>query len=510
MKVLLMYPDRDFDADAALPDNEPELTADLGLGALLEAMSAGDPFLLSVAAHGLHAGLAEPADITYRQHVLTDSAAQPAVVRDLYDLAAETVDAERKISGFLFGDSPETVLDRSRQLMEVQLASLRRLVGTARREAANFRSEGFTRLFAMLAAELDEAYLAEVQGRLGELEFRHGMLISARLGTGNKGTGYVLGRQPASGWRDLLPGHGRAGYSFTVAAQDEAGSRALAELASRGVSDTANAVAQATEHVRGFFAQLRAELGFCVSCLNLRDRLLATGMPVCYPVPSDTGGNRLAARGLYDAGLALAASGHVTGNDLAADGKRLVMITGANQGGKSTFLRAIGQAQLMMQAGMFAAAESLAASSCSGVFTHFKREEDAAMEQGKLDEELHRMSVITARIMAGGLLLCNESFASTNEREGSEIARQLILALTEAGIRIIFVTHLYDLAESCYRDNAGKALFLRAQREPDGSRTFRLAEGEPLPTSYGEDLFRKVLGPANEEAPSEEDTWTST
>jgi hypothetical protein len=46
---------------------------------------------------------------------------------------------------------------------------------------------------------------------------------------------------------------------------------------------------------------------------------------------------------------------------------------------------------------------------------------------------------------------CNESFASTNEREGSEIARQIIRALTEAGIRIIFVTHLYDLARSLYK-----------------------------------------------------------
>jgi DNA mismatch repair ATPase MutS len=57
------------------------------------------------------------------------------------------------------------------------------------------------------------------------------------------------------------------------------------------------------------------------------------------------------------------------------------MITGANQGGKSTFLRAMGQAQLMAQAGMFAPAQALSVSVCSGVFTHFKREEDATMEK---------------------------------------------------------------------------------------------------------------------------------
>jgi hypothetical protein len=103
------------------------------------------------------------------------------------------------------------------------------------------------------------------------------------------------------------------------------------------------------------------------------------------------------------------------------------------------------------------------------------------------------MSVIAGRIASGGLLLCNESFASTNEREGSQIAREIIRALTEAGIRIVFVTHLYDLAGSCYAANTGKALFLRAQRRPDGQRTFKLPVGEPLPTSYGEDLYQQVF-----------------
>jgi MutS domain V len=74
------------------------------------------------------------------------------------------------------------------------------------------------------------------------------------------------------------------------------------------------------------------------------------------------------------------------------------MITGANQGGKSTFLRSVGVAQLMMQCGMFVAAESLRASVVDGVFTHFKREEDATMERGKLDEELSRMSDIVDAI----------------------------------------------------------------------------------------------------------------
>jgi DNA mismatch repair ATPase MutS len=193
----------------------------------------------------------------------------------------------------------------------------------------------------------------------------------------------------------------------------------------------------------------------------------------------------------------------VVGNDVQADGKDLVIITGANQGGKSTFLRSVGLAQLMMQCGMFVAAEAHEASVCHGLFTHYKREEDASMTSGKLDEELGRMSAIADRLASNAMVLFNESFAATNEREGSEIARQITRALVERGVRVFFVTHLYDFAHSWFRSNMGNTLFLRAEREADGTRTFRLREGEPLETSYGADLYEIVFGAGEREQSGE-------
>lgn len=104
------------------------------------------------------------------------------------------------------------------------------------------------------------------------------------------------------------------------------------------------------------------------------------------------------------------------------------------------------------------------------------------------------MSEIVDRIRPGCVLLCNESFAATNEREGSEIGRQVVCALVEAGVKVLLVTHLFDLASRLGADGAGRTLFLRAEREGDGRRTFKVREGEPLPTSDGEDSYRRIFG----------------
>jgi DNA mismatch repair ATPase MutS len=197
---------------------------------------------------------------------------------------------------------------------------------------------------------------------------------------------------------------------------------------------------------------------------------------------------------LYDVDLALTMNRRIVGNTASADGRSLVIVTGANQGGKSSFLRSIGLAQIMMQCGLFVGAEAFAAELCPRLFTHYKREEDATMRGGKLDEEIRRMSGIAEAIVPQSLMLFNESFASTNEREGSEIARQVVRALLEKRVKVFYVTHLYSFAHGYYENARDQALFLRAERLPDGTRTFKLIEAEPLETSYGEDLYREIFG----------------
>ncbi len=493
MKAFLMYRDRDIDPGHEPTAVEQALIQDLELGPLWSAMAAGDDFLADMARRTLLSSLTSPEAITYRQQILADAIAQPAVIRQLYDIAVAAIRGERKAFFGLMSRSPDSLLSRSVQVLEMFTGMLKQLRSVADEHGASFASEGFRRFFRMLAEELDDAYLHTVDDHLKELGFRKGTLFSAGLGRGDKGVGYVLRQPHDQGWRQKLSG--KPGFSFTIADRDEASQQALSELRSRGFNGVANALAQSNDHILAFFTMLRSELAFYIGCLNLRQTLTATGEPVCFPVPVAEEKLALSAAGLYDPSLSLRLPGRAIGNDVEADSKRLVMITGANQGGKSTFLRSVGLAQLMMQCGMFTAAESFTASVTRGVFTHFNREEDATMEQGKLDEELSRMRDITDHITPGSMLLCNESFSSTNEQEGSEIGRQIVRALTESGVRVFFVTHLFDLARSFYSAQADSTLFLRPERHDDGHRTFRLLPGQPLSTSYGPDLYRQIFGP---------------
>lgn len=495
MKAHLLFRDADFVTTQAPPPRFDDLIQDLELTTLFAAMVRDDKFLTEVIPKVILASCTDIDTILYRQDILHDCLNREEVVRDMYALAVEAIEAERKNYWSYLLRSPNYVLHRSVETMGMFVGMLQRLRTTADRHMASFKSVGFRTLFNMLQRELSDEYFDEIQYHLKQLRFPRGVLVSARLGMGNRGTNYVLRREnPQQGnWVTRLFAPSPPSYSFTLHPRDESGARSLAELRDRGVNLAANALAQSAEHILSFFQMLRTELAFYVGCLNLRAQLSEYHEPFCMPEPVAAGERRLTASCLYDVCLALTMRRRIVPNDLVADGKDLIIITGANTGGKSTLLRSIGLAQVMMQCGMFVPAIAFQAEICRRILTHYKREEDATMKSGKFDEELTRMSLVVDSIVPDTLMLFNESFASTNEREGSEIGRQIVTALLERQVKVAFVTHQYEFAHGYEEKALPNVLFLRAEREADGSRTFKLREGKPLPTSFGEDLYRQIF-----------------
>jgi DNA mismatch repair ATPase MutS len=496
-----MHRDRDFDLQRELPAHNPALTQDLELETLFNTMALGDKLVWDVVRSALFQGLDSDLDtIRYRQHVLKDCLRNASVVRDIYQITTELIESRRQHWFFgMFGRYPGAILTSAREMLHMFVASLKKLRQITDTHADEFESEGFTRFFAMIQSELEDDYFAAVQDRLRELRFRSGVPISAELGKGNEGANYIL-RKPREKEHNLVKRiltPQAPVYTYSLHPRDEAGARALGELKDRGLNLVANALAQSADHIDSFFKILRVELAFYIGCLNLHGQLAEMEEPVAFPEPAPADERRCAYRGLYDVCLALTMNRKIVGNDGNADNKDLVIITGANQGGKSTFLRSIGVAQLMMQCGMFVPAVAFGANICSGLFTHYKREEDTSIESGKFDEELGRMSDIADRIEPNAMILFNESFSATNEREGSAIAAQITHALVESGIKVFFVTHLFEFPRGFHDSGMENVLFLRAERRAGGKRTFRLIGGAPMESSFGMDLYKNIFGIVN-------------
>lgn len=487
MKAYLMFRDRDFDIRANPCFGKDTLTTDLELKRILANMSLGDEIISTACSAALFYPLYSIEEIRYRQENLRDALQNPDAVRKLYEITLETFERKKKSWHWLSSMYLSSIFSNAVELLKIYTEMLMKLRVVADKSLSGFKSEGFINLLTMLQHELDDDYFEEVQAHLDELKDNDGMLISATLGNWNQGVHYVLRRKNRKAfWRrwHFAP-------SFTIAPRDDAGAADLGMRRDRAINEAANALAQAAEHIESFFTMLQGELAFYVGCLNLSDSLRALSMPLCIPdlLPREQEDRSWSA--LYDIGLALTKNEAVVGNELSAENKRLYVITGANQGGKTTFLRSMGQAQLMAQCGMFVGAESFSAPIRNGIFTHFKKEEDTTMKSGKLDEELSRMSTLADHLQSGSLMLFNESFAATNEREGSEICRQITQALIDNGVEVFSVTHLYTYASAFL--NYQSAEFLLAQRLDNGERTFKVVPGKPLQTAFGEDLYRKMF-----------------
>ena len=489
MKVQLLFPDRDADRDTTLPDGADELVADLDLDPVFEVMVPERRLQGLCPAVLLHP-LVDPARIAWRQHVLADALADPSAIRALFELAGRALESQHSI--WMYGGrTADSLLSRSVHGLRALLPLLRELAGLAAQHLPSVRSAGLSGLYRRLVGELDAGYLDDMAALLTRLEFPEGVVSRARLDeSGLLGSLELLAPRPGrrSWWATLgftPPGQPR----FTIADRDEAGARALAELRDDAIHDVAVILGRANDHVVAFFRQLRWEAGFYVGCVQLQERLTAIGVGVCWPEPAAER-DALSASGLSCLSLALRTGAPPVPNDLTGPRLGLAVITGANQGGKTMFLRSIGIAQLLLQAGLFVPATAFRSSPALAVHTHFRRAEDDDLASGKLAEELVRMSGIVDRCRPDDLLLMNESFASTDEVEGTWIAADIIDALLDHGLRLVVVTHFARLARR-YLDRPG-TIFLLAERQPDGTRSFRVLPGQPQATSHGIDLYERL------------------
>lgn len=496
MKPHMLYPDQDLLVQKNLKDHQEALIKDLGLETLLEVMAQDDLDRWHTARWVLLNSEKDVRVLRYRQAVLKDCLEQPEAFRALYSIARDAVRERRGIYLSFFSEleRPSASLSSASDYLDKALDRTRELRLLAEEKGESFHSEGFRQLFAQVSDRVPETAYTEMKAHLAGLSFPRGLTANAGVGPGGPLSGYTLlkpERPAGSPFRHWF--HRDRELVIHVDPRDMSGLATLTALKDQSSARAAVAIVRSARTLSRFYEQLLTELDFYMAGLALYEALVDAGAPTAFPAIRPAVDCARSYSGLYDIGLALIRGAEVVGNTLIEDGAALTVVTGANQGGKSTFLRSLGLAQLMLQCGLFVPAEAFEASLCDGIFTHFRRPEDRGMDSGKLEEELKRMNDIVSQLRPASLVLLNESFSATNESEGSEIAEQITLALLAAGVRVVFVTHFYRFSQELFDLERPDILFLRAERQDNGSRTFKIKTGAPQPVSFGMDLYRQIF-----------------
>ncbi len=169
---------------------------------------------------------------------------------------------------------------------------------------------------------------------------------------------------------------------------------------------------------------------------------------LCYPaVARDR--DPIYARDSYDLVLARNMAGNQVPivNDFSLNApERVLVVTGPNQGGKTTFARTIGQIHHLAQLGLCVPGSSARLMLCDRIYAHFGREEDPASGNGQLLADLKRLKPILDRATESSLIIINEIFCSTTAADASFLALRMMRRILEAGSLAVCVTFLDELA----------------------------------------------------------------
>ncbi|UCC16957.1 MAG: hypothetical protein JSU58_11475 [Dehalococcoidales bacterium] len=233
------------------------------------------------------------------------------------------------------------------------------------------------------------------------------------------------------------------------------------------------------------------EVQFYISYLTLINSVKSEELPFCYPEVSNTH-KEISQTECFDLALAIKLMSEdrsVVCNDYYLEGQeRIFVVSGPNQGGKTTFARSFGQSHYLASLGCPVQGKEAKLFLFDRLFTHFEQEENVEDLRSKLEDDLTRIHGILDQATSHSIIIANEVLTSTTLNDAIFLGEKVMESLSRLDLLCIWVTFIEELVS--YSDKAVSMVSIVDPEDPS-IRTFKIRRRPPLGLSYATALAEK-------------------